>query len=956
MVWAVRRVLTMKQKEFDILLDIRKPSKDHSIEVVQGDNNANVLNINLIDGYEPFDLTGTSVDIIFKKTDGTTVQQSTTFDPPSVAVVNEKQGKIQCILKTNTIACPGPVVAEVKVMEDDGLLTSARFGFYVRESLLNDKTVESTNEFPVLQNLINSVEGVVEAVPAIEERLDEINDLESGLNQAIQNGNTLKADLDDSISAAATVKNDLDTSIVAGEGIREDLENIISGTDFEQVITDLKDVKEKVEVKAQYTDLDSQTGTFIHTEKSEDSVAEIVKIEGKTVVTPANPDEDISPDNVAEIKSAGPCDVVSCNKNLFDKSISAKGWYGSDGEFRTSSVWYIREIPVKPNTDITFSGIVYDADSHICGRKSDGAIIPIAPVDNRTINTSDYVSIIYSIHQNYLDSAQLEIGSTPTDYTSHQSDKITLDMPLRDLPDGVKDELIYLGGGKAKYIQRIDKAILTGDEDNWRIRTDLELTNTVYFEGGSLNRLVDNITKRDLICDKFKSHKIFDNDIEGVVSYNTRAGFRILKSRLTTLDVAGFRQWLSENPVTIYYELAEPIETIIDTPTLKSYSGITNIYTTSEIQPAMTVNFKSRLWNDMRNKADLIDGKIPENQLPDTVAEGISELNRTIENISKFETAGGTGTDITLTGVEFINGYGKTFIVSADNDGLPTTINGKPLYKPGTTQTPNLKTGKAVTVWYDEGNDCFFIKASAEGDAVAGDVLAGKTFSNDNDTGITGTMPNNGAINHSLPINGSYTIPKGYHDGNGKVTQDIPTKEAQVYIPSTTDQVIAGGQYLAGDQVIKGDANLIPENIPEDLMLFGIQGTRALGKRFASGSITMTLVDGLVNMSAWNGTDLATRSFSHKSFRGYVTNIGFIPSLVRVWIDDPKSSQSYNLEVLIHKNFGKGLVTQVSKNSAESYGAGLNGSSINTSTGEVTVYLPARDSTEDRIAYWEAWE
>jgi hypothetical protein len=503
-------------------------------------------------------------------------------------------------------------------------------------------------------------------------------------------------------------------------------------------------------------------------------------------------------------------------------------------------VWYIREIPVKPNTDITFSGIAYNADPHICGRKSDGAIIPIAPVDNRTINTSDYVSIIYSIHQNYLDSAQVEIGSTPTDYTPHQSDKITLDVSLRE-----NDELIYLGDNQAKHIQKVEQVVFDGSADEgWSLYSgnpSVVFNNTVAFRI-ALPDAASLWNKQGVICTHFKaaeaSSNPYNNDVEVfAIDNNQSAIVRISKNRMNESTVIAFKQWLSENPVTVQYELAEPIETIIDLPTLKSYAGVTNIYTTSEIQPAMTVNFKSRLWNDMRNKADLIDGKIPENQLPDTVAEGIEDINRTIENISKFETAGGTGTDIALTGVEFINGYSKTFIVSADNDGLPTTINGKPLYKPGTTQTPNLKTGKAITVWYDEGNDCFFIKASAEGDAVAGDVLAGKTFSNDNDTGITGTMPNNGAINHSLPINGSYTIPKGYHDGNGKVTQDIPTKEAETITPSTVNKTIASGQYLSGTQTILGDPNLIPSNILQGKNIFGVIGILAPGAKFAIGEI-----------------------------------------------------------------------------------------------------------------------
>lgn len=56
------------------------------------------------------------------------------------------------------------------------------------------------------------------------------------------------------------------------------------------------------------------------------------------------------------------------------------------------------------------------------------------------------------------------------------------------------------------------------------------------------------------------------------------------------------------------------------------------------------------------------------------------------------------------------------------------------------------------------------------GDAVAADVLSGKTFSNANATGITGTMTNNGAVSGVATPSQPYTIPAGYHNGNGVVT------------------------------------------------------------------------------------------------------------------------------------------------------------------------------------------
>ena len=82
----------------------------------------------------------------------------------------------------------------------------------------------------------------------------------------------------------------------------------------------------------------------------------------------------------------------------------------------------------------------------------------------------------------------------------------------------------------------------------------------------------------------------------------------------------------------------------------------------------------------------------------------------------------------------------------------------------------------------------------------ASKVLTGTTIA-----GVTGTMANysgNNAINYTLPINGSYTIPTGYHNG-GKVKQNITTKGATTYRANTSaSQTIASGTYLSGTQTI----------------------------------------------------------------------------------------------------------------------------------------------------------
>ena len=76
--------------------------------------------------------------------------------------------------------------------------------------------------------------------------------------------------------------------------------------------------------------------------------------------------------------------------------------------------------------------------------------------------------------------------------------------------------------------------------------------------------------------------------------------------------------------------------------------------------------------------------------------------------------------------------------------------------------------------------------------ATAGDVLTGKVYVLANGTVTTGPMANNGAVSKALDATVvSYTIPKGYHSGSGKVQivleskTVIPTKSAQTISPSS---------------------------------------------------------------------------------------------------------------------------------------------------------------------------
>ncbi len=73
------------------------------------------------------------------------------------------------------------------------------------------------------------------------------------------------------------------------------------------------------------------------------------------------------------------------------------------------------------------------------------------------------------------------------------------------------------------------------------------------------------------------------------------------------------------------------------------------------------------------------------------------------------------------------------------------------------------------------------VSAVKVGTAVASNVLSGYTFTNSSSVGIAGTMVNRGAVSTTLSGGDSYTIPAGYHNGNGVIrTQGLSYTDVSI--------------------------------------------------------------------------------------------------------------------------------------------------------------------------------
>ena len=139
--------------------------------------------------------------------------------------------------------------------------------------------------------------------------------------------------------------------------------------------------------------------------------------------------------------------------------------------------------------------------------------------------------------------------------------------------------------------------------------------------------------------------------------------------------------------------------------------------------------------------------------------------------------------------------------------------------------------------------------------ATAADTLTGKVFVTSDGTVTTGTMANNGAVTKALDAaTTSYTIPKGYHSGAGKVSVTVetkevtPTKTAQEIVPSTGKLLSkVSVAAIPNNYVDTGDADAVAANILDSKTAY-VNGAKVVGAMPNNGSVSASM-DGLTTTS-----------------------------------------------------------------------------------------------------------
>lgn len=173
--------------------------------------------------------------------------------------------------------------------------------------------------------------------------------------------------------------------------------------------------------------------------------------------------------------------------------------------------------------------------------------------------------------------------------------------------------------GKYYYHQRSGEVVLNGSEDTWGDATssfNLPTTNSYHV------KINDYIQKpKSIVCDKFISDISRNEDVQGIYHADTYVGgnrlvFRVYKDTYSTL--AGFKQWLQANNVTVVYQLAQEKVYECTNIDLITYNGETNyIVESGAIAPKSILKVHNNISNVVKilqEKVSLLESNVKASQ------------------------------------------------------------------------------------------------------------------------------------------------------------------------------------------------------------------------------------------------------------------------------------------------------------------------------------------------------
>lgn len=363
------------------------------------------------------------------------------------------------------------------------------------------------------------------------------------------------------------------------------------------------------EVDDNYIETPETDSAIVKLEHSKEGLVKVPSIKGKTILVDSDGNETDTPAEGCRLVSVGEEEdnkliILSNNKNLFnEKNFIVK----------TGSSWHYVDIKNLPT--VVFNGKGYARLQHNYSKlefyttnklptgnaydewQLKGVMdVPYNVEGNIRFNVNNNLNhkylIIFQASTNLNNYAFREFSVTteiPTTYIEPKCHKteILLDEPLRSLSDEVCDKVV------GNNLVRKTKKVLITENDNMWLYENKQEKNTIAI--GVNNALINDWYRRLAKSNIFNRAGSVIFDQEGFSHGDSGASvfIRINKERLPSENLAGFKNWLSENPIEIIYELEEPIiEELPNGITLQGFDD-TTMYIENTITPTVTYGYNA---------------------------------------------------------------------------------------------------------------------------------------------------------------------------------------------------------------------------------------------------------------------------------------------------------------------------------------------------------------------------
>ena len=340
--------------------------------------------------------------------------------------------------------------------------------------------------------------------------------------------------------------------------------------------------------------------------------------------------------------------LTTTGKNLFDGELekgsinsNTGGLITTDSAVRSKKYTFLQKGQYrisKTNGSNFISLFIYNKDLTFTKPQTLGMSSTLVIQDDCYVK---FVDTLADLDNKY----QIEQGTQVTPFEEHKTNILTVneDVTLRGIGK-VQDTLDCLTG---EVTERIGGFILDGSNDELIAIYKQTDNNTMAFS--VRNMLPNGWYQRKIICDKLSKINSVIDDVEGFSHGDAGSTLyiRVSKSKLTSLDISGFRNYLSSSPLTFEHQLATEVIKTVDltvvdqdgkATTLKTFDDTTHVLLESEAGPipTATLTVRTKIPTASSTRLRMDDILVQQQELNEMVNEQSDNIDGALMGITEI--------------------------------------------------------------------------------------------------------------------------------------------------------------------------------------------------------------------------------------------------------------------------------------------------------------------------------